>query len=386
MSRISLARQLGGDKLEAAADALLNDLTGSKRYGKTREADYVFPSDQLNINNVDESITRLGARTPANLTYGKDGKIIRIDGGEVIRNKKGGINIDKVPSPKGDDYVKYSPSVVDSTKNQLVEAQLYPERFEGATGPLGEARDMGLAHRYNDYDAYRAINNRMEITPEALERFGSVVTKGKAEAPIARGMSGGGAINGSRGDTVLIPETDRVFSSLGKDEKAAYLEERGNVFLNQWLQQKGRSMGTAQTQIFPPGTPSHMDHIQALSSSIDTVGPEKGWGYSDDPTNFSYLDQDYNVNTKLNYDLQATHQLGRMADTMRQAGYGDQLPPNLTQEQLGSKTRQRLTQDEAVKELIIKTVRPNNAEDLDYALSLLRQAEAEQAAWSSKRK
>lgn len=381
MSRISLAKQLGGDRLEAAADALLNDLTGSKRYGKTREADYVFPDDKLTIDNVDESITRLGARTPANLTYGKDGKIIRIDGGEVIRNKKGGINIDKVPSPKGKDYVKYSPSVVDSTKNQLVEAQLYPERFEGATGPLGEARDMGLAHRYNDYDAYREINNRMEITPEALERFASVVTKGKAEAPIATGMSGGGAINGSRGDTVLIPETDRVFSSLGKDEKAAYLKERGEVFLNQWLQQKGRSMGTAQTQIFPPGTPSHMDHIQALSSSIDSVGPEKGWGYSDDPTNFSYLDQDYNVNTKLNYDLQATHQLGRMADTMRQAGYGDQLPPNLTQEQLGSKTRQRLTQDEAVKELIIKTVRPNNPEDLEYALSLLRQAEAEQLAW-----
>ena len=383
MSRLRLAQQLGGDRLEAAADALLNDLTGSRRYGKTREADYVFPSDQLNINNVDESITRLGARTPANLTYGKDGKIIRIDGGEVIRNKKGGINIDKVPSPKGKDYVKYSPSVVDSSKNQLVEAQLYPERFEGATGPLGEARDMGLAHRYNDYDAYRAINNRMEITPEALERFGSVVTKGKAEAPIAKVMSGGGAINGSRGDTVLIPETDRVFSSLGKAEKAAYLGERGEVFLNQWLQQKGRSMGTAQTQIFPPGTPSHMDHIQALSSSIDAVGPEKGWGYSDDPTNFSYLDSDYNVNTKLNYDLQATHQLGRMADTMRQSGYGEQLPPNLTQKQLGDPNRQRLTQEEAVKDLIVRTVRPNNTEDLEYALKLLRQAEAEQASWSA---
>jgi len=380
MSRISLAKQLGGDRLEAAADALLNDVLGSKRYGGTREADYVFPTDELNLGNVDEAITRLGARTRAKLTYGDDGRITDIQGGNVIRNKKGGINIDKVPSPQGKDYVKYSPSVVDSTKDPLVEAQLYPERFEGATGPLGEARDMGLAHRYNDYDAYRAINNRMEITPEALERFGSVVTKGKAEAPIARGMSGGGAINGSRGDMVLIPETDRIFSSLDKDEKAAYLNERGDVFLNQWLQQKGRSMGTAQTQIFPPGTPSHMDHIQALSSSIDAKGSE-GWGYSDDPTNFSYLDQDYNVNTKLNYDLQATHQLGRMADTMRQAGYGDQLPPNLTQEQLGSKTRQRLTQDEAVKDLIIKTVRPNNTEDLEYALGLLRQAEAEQLAW-----
>jgi len=383
MSRLRLAQQLGGDRLEGAADALLNDLTGSRRYGKTREADYVFPDDQLNIGNVDESITRLGARTPANLTYGRDGQITRIDGGEVIRNKKGGINIDKVPSPQGQDYVKYSPSVVDSSKNQLVEAQLYPERFEGATGPLGEARDMGLAHRYNDYDSYRAINDRMEITPEALERFAQVVTKGKAEASIAKGMSGGGAINGSRGDTVLIPGTEQVFSSLGKAEKAAYLEERGNVFLNQWLQQKGRSMGTAQTQIFPPGNPSHMDHVQALSSSIDSVGPEKGWGYSDTPTNFSYLDSDYNVNSKLNYDLQATHQLGRMADTMRQAGLGANLPPNLTNKQLSNPNRQRLTQEEAVKELIVKTVQPNDAESLDYALKLLRQAEAEQAAWSA---
>ena len=282
MSRLRLAQQLGGDRLEAAADALLNDLTGSKRYGKTREADYVFPDDQLNIGNVDESITRLGARTPAKLTYGKDGKIIRIDGGEVKRNKKGGINIDQVPSPKGRDYVKYSPSVVDSSKDQLVEAQLYPERFEGATGPLGEARDMGLAHRYNDYDAYRAINNRMDVTPEALERFADVVTKGKAEQPIADVMSTGGAIMGRRGDMVLIPGTDRIFNTLSADEKSEYLKERGDVFLKQWLNQKGRSMGTAQTQIFPPGTPSHMDHIQSLSSSIDDKGAE-GWGYSDSP-------------------------------------------------------------------------------------------------------
>jgi len=383
MSRISLARQLGGDRLEAAADALLNDVTGSKRYGNTREADYVFPEDELNLGNVDEAITRLGARTPAKLSYGSDGAITNIEGGNVIRNKKGGINIDQVPSPRGKDYVKYSPSVVDSTKDPLIEAQLYPERFAGASGALGEARDMGLAHRYNDYETYRDINNRMSITPEALERFGSVVTKGKAEKPIAAGMSGGGAINGTRGDMVLIPGTERVFHSLDKGEKAAYLKERGDIFLNQWLQQKGRSMGTAQTQIFPPGKPSHMDHIQALSSSIDAKGAD-GWGYSDDPTNFSYLDQDYNVNTKLNYDLQTVHQLGRLADTMRQSGYGDNLPPNLTDKQLSDPNRQRLSQQEAVKDLIVRTVRPNNTEDLEYALGLLRQAEAEQAAWSSK--
>ena len=141
-------------------------------------------------------------------------------------------------------------------------------------------------------------------------------------------------------------------------------------------------MGTAQTQIFPPGNPSHMDHIQSLSSSIDVAGPEKGWGYSDDPTNFSYLDEDYNVNTKLNYDLQTVHQLGRLADQMRQAGYGENIPPNLTAKQLSDPNRQRLTQKEAINDLIIRTVQPDTPEKLDYALRLLRQAEAEQMSWS----
>ena len=100
---------MGGDRLEAAADALLNDLTGSTRYGKTREMDYVFPDDKLTLDNVDEAITRLGARTPAKLTYDGEGRISNIEGGQVIRNKKGGINIDKVPSPRGRDYVKVQP-------------------------------------------------------------------------------------------------------------------------------------------------------------------------------------------------------------------------------------------------------------------------------------
>ena len=378
-----LARALGGDRLEGAADALLNDILKTDRYGKSREMDYVFP-DKLTADNVDETITRLGARTPAGLVYNDAGEIVGITGGEVIRNKKGGINIDKVPSPKGSEYVKYSPSVVDSSKNALVEAQLYPERFMDATGQLGAARDMGLAHRYNDYDAYRAINNRMEVTPEALERFNAVVTKGKAEQPIATGMSGGGAIMGSRGDTVLIPGTDKIFSQLPKEEKSAYLKERGDTFLNQWLQQKGGSMGTAQSQIFPPGTPSHMDHIQSLSSSIDVKGPQ-GWGYSDDPTNFSYLDQDYNVNTKLNYDLQTTHQLGRLADTLRQRGYGGSIPPNLTQKELGDPNRKRLSQNEAIGELVMKTIPPTAGEqDLRVALELLRQADREQMQWSGR--
>ena len=376
-----LDRFLGGDRLEGAADALLNDFLGTKKYGKSREMDYVFPDDTLTVDNVDEAITRLGARTPTALKYNDAGKIVGITGGEVIRNKKGGINIDQVPTPKGADYVKYSPSVVDSSKNVLVEAQLYPERFPDATGPIGAARDMGLAHRYNDYDAYRAINNRMEVTPEALDKFNSVVTKGKAEKPIATGMSGGGAILGSRGDVVLVPGTDRVFSTLSKEEKAAYLKERGDAFLSQWLGQKGGSMGTAQSVIFPPGKQSHMDHIQSLSSSKDVKGPE-GWGYSDDPTNFSYLDQDYNVNTKLNYDLQTVHQLGRIADTLRQRGYGKNIPPNLTDKELSDPNRKRLDQNEAIGELIMKTIPPTSgADDLILALELLRQADSEQIEW-----
>ena len=142
-------------------------------------------------------------------------------------------------------------------------------------------------------------------------------------------------------------------------------------------------MGTAQTQIFPPGRPSHMDHIQSLSSSVDVKGPQ-GWGYSDDPTNFSYLDQDYNVNTKLNYDLQTVHQLGRLADTLRQKGYGKNLPPNLTDKELSDPNRKRLSQNEAIGELVMKTLGVESVPNMKLALELLRQAEAEQMAWSGR--
>jgi hypothetical protein len=125
-----------------------------------------------------------------------------------------------------------------------------------------------------------------------------------------------------------------------------------------------------------------MDHIQSLSSSIDAKGPA-GWGYSDDPTNFSYLDADYNVNTKLNYDLQTVHQLGRLADTMRQDGYGARLPKNLTDQELGDPDRKRLSQNEAIGELVMKTIPPTaDTKELEYALGMLRQAEREQMQWS----
>ena len=46
-----LARALGGDRLEGAADALLNDILKTNRYGKSREMEYVFP-DKLTLQTM----------------------------------------------------------------------------------------------------------------------------------------------------------------------------------------------------------------------------------------------------------------------------------------------------------------------------------------------
>ena len=97
-----------------------------------------------------------------------------------------------------------------------------------------------------------------------------------------------------------------------------------------------------------------------------------------------YLDKDYNVNTKLNYDLQTVHQLGRIADTMRQKGYGKQLPKNLTDKELSNPDRKRLSQNEAIGELVMKTLGTDKIENMQLALQLLKQAEAEQMAWSGR--
>ena len=59
--------------------------------------------------------------------------------------------------------------------------------------------------------------------------------------------------------------------------------------------------------------------------------------------------------------------------------------PNLTDKQLSDPNRPRLSQQEAISELIMKTVQPNTPEKLDYALKLLRQAEQEQIAWSGRK-
>jgi len=379
-------RGIRGDQLEGLADAILNKELNTRRYGKSREMDYVFQDDNLTMDNVDGVLERLGARTPVRINWGSDGSIEGFSGGNVLRNKFGGINLDQVPVPTGKDYTKYSPSVVDSETSELVRAQLYPELYGNATGQVAQARDMGFAHRYNDYQTYRDINKQMTVEPEVLDYLmQGGFSKNKADLPLGRStFSKAGGIGTKAREQVLIPGTDIRFVDLPPEAQQGYLSDRGRQFLSQWLGQRGGSMGTAESVIFPPGKPSHMDHVQSLSSSIDTKGPG-GWGFSDDPSNYSYLDKDYNVNTKLNYDLQTTHQLGRIADTLRQKGYGSTIPPNLTDTQLSDPNRVRLNQNDAIGELVAKTI-PETAdpEDLKVAITLLKQAEEEQKRWSGK--
>ena len=92
-----------------------------------------------------------------------------------------------------------------------------------------------------------------------------------------------------------------------------------------------------------------MDHVRALSSSKDTVGDD-GWGYSDAPSNFSWLDAEANVHSKLNYSLQGQHLMMRLANEMRQKG--QQFPARLSQSQLGDPNRKRLSDEEGAIRLM----------------------------------
>jgi hypothetical protein len=68
---------------------------------------------------------------------------------------------------------------------------------------------------------------------------------------------------------------------------------------------------------------------------------------------------------------------------LRQRGYGGSIPPNLTDKELSDPNRKRLNQNEAIGELIMKTIPPTSGpEDLVVALELLRQADKEQLEWS----
>ena len=367
--------RLAGDQLEALADAILNKVKNSERYGKTREMDYVFSDDKLTLDNLDKALERLGGRTPINVEWDADGNIVAFSGGNVIRNKWGGINLDNVPRPRGKDYVKYNNEEIDSSQSQVVEAQVYPERFPDATGQLGYARDLGIAMRDNDYDAYRALNNQMEVDDEVIPvLLNGGFSKNKADVALSgSNFKRAGGIGKPDRSEVRIPSTEIRFIDADADTQKAYLNERGDNFLRQWLQQRGGSMGSAQSVIFTPGVASHMDHAKSYSSSRDVLG-DAGWGWSDIVPNYTYLDEDFNTQTKLNYDLAGTHKLMRLADTLRKKGHGAQRPKKLTREELSDPERKRLSTNEATTALLAKTINPKtaNRKAIEDAIDIFR--------------
>ena len=73
----------------------------------------------------------------------------------------------------------------------------------------------------------------------------------------------------------------------------------------------------------------------------------------------------------------------KLADDMRRAG--QPFPARLSQSQLGDPNRKRLNQNEAIGELVMKTLGTVDVKDMEVALQLLRQAEAEQKDWKRRR-
>ena len=170
--------------------------------------------------------------------------------------------------------------------------------------------------------------------------------RGKGNTPLrSNGFVKSGGIGTPKRSQILIPGTNTRFIDANKATQSAYLDDRRNQLVGQWLRQGGGSIANPSTVIVPPGSFSHMDHVQSLSSSKDTIG-DKGWGYSDADENYSYLDEEANVHSKLNYSIQGQHQLMRLADFMRQKNLP--APPRLTRDQLSDPDRERLSTESAL--------------------------------------
>ena len=76
----------------------------------------------------------------------------------------------------------------------------------------------------------------------------------------------------------------------------------------------------------------------------------RSWGYSDDPKNWSYLDKEANVHSKLNYTLQGQYMMMKLADEMRKKGHP--FPARLSRSELGDPNRKRLTDEEGAIRLV----------------------------------
>ena len=327
-------------RLNAVGSALLDEINeGKTNFKGYREIDEVFP-EQVNINNADSVLLALAPRTDVKIDDSGN-----VTGGNAITDNQGRVNIDNVPfDPRMLSHT--APDAVNSSTDRLMQGFLNPDDVDATKDPaLARAVGLGQAMRANDVAAYRDVGTPVDVTDDAAAYLAGKFTKGKGNKPLRSSsfVKVGGLGSDSRSQ-ILVPGTRDRFTDLDKAGQGEYMDERNTALMKQWLMQGGGSIGNPSMTIVPPGMNSHMDHVQALSSSIDTVGQPKGWGYSDDPTNFSWLDAEANVHSKLNYTLQGQYMMMKMADEMRKKG--QPFPARLSQSQLGDPNRKRLTDEE----------------------------------------
>jgi len=327
-------------RLNAVASQLLDDLKGTDRYSKSRFIDEVFP-EHVTLDNADETLMALAPRTPVTISGNQ------VSGGEVILDPKGRVNMDRIPTNTRELY-HTAPDAVTSSEPAM-KALLYPDSYtkQGGDNPkLARAKAIGQAMSSNDNAAYKRAGMPIEVDDDAAAYIAEQLVRGKGNTPLrSNGFVKSGGIGTEAREQILIPGTNTRFVDADKATQGAYLDDRRNSLVGQWLRQGGASIANPSTVIVPPGSLSHMDHVQSLSSSRDTIG-DKGWGYSDADANYSYLDAEANVHAKLNYDIQGQHQLMKLADIMRQNNMP--MPARLSQSQLGDPNRKRLTTEEAL--------------------------------------
>jgi len=347
-------------RLNAVASQLLDEIKGTNRYSNYREIDEVFPT-RVTKDNADELLLALAPRTPVKISGST------VTGGDAILDKQGRVNLDNIPH-SASELISTAPDAVNSDSSPLAKAFLYPDSAPD-TPALARAKGLGMAMQKNDVDAYQRVGSPIAVDDDAAAYIAGMLIKGKAGRPLRSGSFAvvGGLGSDSRSQ-ILVPGTNKRFVDLSKEEKAAYMDQRTIDLTKQWLAQGGASIGNPSTAIIPPGVGSHMDHVRALSSSVDTIG-DQGWGYSDSLPNFSWLDAEANVHSKLNYSLQGQHAMMQAADRMRQKGLP--FPARLSQSELGDPNRKRLTDEEGAIRLV--TDKATNVNDAgEQLLEIIR--------------
>ena len=327
-------------RLNAVASQLLDDIKGTDRYTKSRFIDEVFP-ESVTADNADEVLMALAPRTKVTI---KDGVAI---GGDAILDDKGRVNMDAIPTNPAE-LSSTAPDAVNTDADPAMDILLNPGKLkDGASPKQQRAATIGRAMQANDPAAYKAAGMPISVTDEAAHLIAEKLVRGKNNTPLrSNGFVKSGGVGTDSRAQILIPGTDTRFVDADKATQSAYLDQRRDALVGQWLRQGGASIANPSTVIVPPGKLSHMDHVQSLSSSIDTLGPDTGWGYSDSPTNYSYLDEEANVHSKLNYTIGVQHQLMKLADKLRKEGRN--FPPRLTREELSNRDRKRLSGEEAM--------------------------------------